>query len=343
MKKQMKKMIASIVLVILITTITGCSGKVDPAEYLSDPVFSGCNGYGNASVAFDEEALIFEIIGEEPAPFMDAFWEWAAMYDEYRSNISCEYDREGLSNGDTLVVKIAVSGSAADKIKKVEMKYTVEGLPDVEYMDIFKDVNIQFSGISGNAFPTLSISGSGEVVNFCKFDIEPSYGLKNGDVVTVTIANTDSILNKFYTLPKTESMEYTVTGLEYYASAEDLPMDVVRQIGAQLVAEQTKENENNTIFTYSDVELYGIFFLTCKEGAWAEVNQLHFVIHYNMLDDNGDVRNSYYIPYYIENILVDTEGNISIQREDCLAPFFYDTAESYIGRFEDAYDITQIG
>ena len=345
MSKQIKNIIAvSVMLALLAACFTGCSGgKIDPAEYLSKPEFSGCNGYGKAYVAFDEEGLITKLIGEEPASMSDTSIEWLMLYEKYSENITCEYTRESLSNGDTLVVTITATGDAAEKVKNAEVKFTVEGLPEVEYVDIFKDVEIQFSGISGEAMAKLTLTGSGDVFNACKFNIDPNYGLKNGDTVTVTIANTDSILDKFYALPKEESKTFTVSGLEYYATAEDLPMDVVKQIGAQLVSERQKKNDEDPNFNYSDVEMYGIFFLEGKEDAWADENQLHFVIHYNMLKDNGEVKYSYYTPLYIKDILVKADGSISLQCDDCVSLFFYDTAEDYTEKYEDDYDITKIG
>ena len=161
-------------------------------------------------------------------------------------------------------------------------------------------------------------------------------------MVTVTITNTDSILNKFYALPETESKTFTVSGLEYYATAEDLPMDTVKEIAAQIVAEEQAENDSDTVFTYTDVELYGLFFMTGKDGAWADENQLHFVIHYNMLESDGSVRFSYYIPLYIKDIIAEADGTVTISREDCVSLFFYNTAEEYFNYYEGDYDISKI-
>ena len=135
----------------------------------------------------------------------------------------------------------------------------------------------------------------------------------------------------------------TSSAVQHYATAEELPMDIVKQIGAQLVSEQQKKNDEDPNFTYTDVELYGIFFLEGKEDAWADENQLHFVIHYNMLDDNGEVQNVYYIPMYIKDILVQADGSISLQRDDCVSLFFYDSPEAYTEKYADDYDITEIG
>ena len=132
---------------------------------------------------------------------------------------------------------------------------TVEELSEVEYVDIFKDVDLQFSGISGKATAELSLTGSGDILNACKFTIEPNNGLQNGDTVTVTIENTDSLLDEFHTLPEAESKTFTVSGLEYYATAEDIPMDVVQEIASQLIEEKQQENDSDSLFTYTDVEL----------------------------------------------------------------------------------------
>ena len=134
-----------------------------------------------------------------------------------------------------------------------------------------------------------------------------------------------------------------MSGLEYYATAEDIPVDVVKQIAVQFVSEQQKENDDDPNFTYSDVELYGIFFLEGKEDAWADENQLHIVTHYNMLENNGEVKFSYYTPLYIKDILVSSDGSISLQRDDCVSSFFFDSAEAYTEKYEDNYDITKIG
>ena len=144
MKKNFKSVIAMVIMVSLLMALTGCSGgKIDPAEYLSEPEFSGCDGYGKAYVAFDEEALITELIGEEPASMSDTFIEWMMLYEKYSDNITCEYTRESLSNGDTLVVKITATGDAAEKVKNAEVKYTVKDLPEVERVEIFKNVDVQ--------------------------------------------------------------------------------------------------------------------------------------------------------------------------------------------------------
>lgn len=135
----------------------------------------------------------------------------------------------------------------------------------------------------------------------------------------------------------------TASAVEHYAAVDELPMDVVQQIATQLVSEQQKENDEDPNFTYTDVELYGIFFLERKEDTWADENQLHFVIHYNMLGDNGEVKNVYYTPMYIKDILVQADGSISLHRDDCVAPFFYDSAEDYTEKYEADYDITKIG
>lgn len=145
------------------------------------------------------------------------------------------------------------------------------------------------------------------------------------------------------TIGGNEIADTATSAVKHYAAVDELPMDIVQEIANQLVLEQQKENDEDPNFTYTAVELYGIFFLERKEDAWADENQLHFVIHYNMLDDNGEVMNVYYTPMYIKNIQVQADGRVSLQRDDCAALFFYDSAENYIEEYESNYAIRQIG
>ena len=154
-------------------------------------------------------------------------------------------------------------------------------------------------------------------------------------ICAIITASTDSGSNN------TDST--TVPAVQHYATAEDIPMDVVQEVASQLVAEKQSENDSDPNFTYTDVELYGIFFMTGKKDAWADENQHHFVIHYDMLEDDGSIRFSYYIPFYIKDIIADADGTVTINREDCASPIFYDTAEDYLENYEDKYDITKIG
>lgn len=154
-------------------------------------------------------------------------------------------------------------------------------------------------------------------------------------ICAIITASTDSVSNNIDST--------TVPAVQHYATAEDIPMDVAKEIASQLVAEKQTENDSDPNFTYTDVELYGIFFMTGKEDTWADENQLHFVIHYDMLEDDGSIRFSYYIPFYIKDIIAAADGTVTISREDCASPLFYDAAEDYINKFEEDFDISQIG
>ena len=144
--------------------------------------------------------------------------------------------------------------------------------------------------------------------------------------------------------PREDNLDSTTSSsVKHYATADEIPMDIAKQIADQLVSEKQNENDSDPNFNYTDVELYGIFFLEGKEDAWGDENQLHFVIHYNMLNNNGEVQNACYTPMYIKDILVQADGSISLQRDDCVSLFFYDSAEAYTDKYEGDYNITKIG
>lgn len=307
-----------ILLIGLVVAIIIGTAKVNPSAYLSEPVFSGNNTMGYASVSFDEKGLIESIIGEEPiGVFTEEAWEWAELYEDYSKNIVCEYPTSNLSNGDTFTVKIITTGIAADQIKSIEKKYTVEGLTEVETIDVFSAINISFSGVSGSGSATLIRNTEDEMINACKFKIEPQYEIANGDIVTVTITNHTSICDEFSVIPLELSKEYTVSGLREYVTVDTLPMDIVNELTNRYISEKRQEieEENTDFISHSEPKLYGCYLMEKKADAF----------------------------FCDENLILNSNGSIDIDYEDGRGTgFFYTEFESYINKFDDDYNITQI-
>lgn len=329
----------------LIVAIIIGTAKINPSAYLEEPVFSGNDTMGYASVNFDEKGLIESIIGEEPIEiFSEDAWEWAELYEDYSKNIVCEYPTSNLSNGDTFTVKIITTGVAAEKIKSIEKTYTVEGLAEIETIDVFEHVTVTFSGVSGFASATLTVNTDDEIINACRFKIEPQYNLKNGDIVTVTITNRESVCDKYSVVPRELVKEYTVSELREYATTDTLPMDIVDELTNLYIAEKSKEiEEENSWIWCEEPKLYGCYFMEKKDGAFfCEENELHILVYYNQYVYE-EYHSTIYLPLTFENIMVNTDGSVDIDYEDGHGTgFFYTSFEDYISDFEDDYDITKI-
>lgn len=334
-----------ILLIGLVIAIIIGTAKINPSTYLSEPVFSGNNTMGYASVSFDKKGLIESIIGEEPiGVFTEEAWEWAELYEDYSKNIVCEYPTSNLSNGDTFNVKIITTGIAAEKIKSIEKTYTVKGLSEIETIDVFEHVTVTFSGVSGFASATLTVNTDDEIINACRFKIEPQYNLENGDIVTVTITNRESVCDKYSIVPRELIKEYTVLELREYATADTLPMDIVDELASRYITEKSEEiEEENSWIWYDEPKLYGCYFMEKKDGAFfCKENELHILVYYNKYVYE-DYHSTIYLPLIFENITVNTDGSVNIDYEDGHGTgFFYTSYENYINKFDDDYDITKI-
>lgn len=335
-----------LILVIIIACIVGAV-KTDPSSYLSEPVFSGFDTMGTATVTFDEKALIESIIGEEPQEsfLSEEYNEWYQKYEAYSAGIQCEYPKEGLSNGDTFVIKILVSGEAADDIKSIEKAYTVNGLTETETVDIMQYIELEFSGISGEADAKVVKTSEDEIVQACQIQIDGAYDRKNGEEITVYIANAEALLEQFNVIPKETEKTFTVSGLGTYATAEDLPMDEIQKLVAQYVAKEQAENDAEGVasFSYSEVKLYGIYFMEEKEDAFmANHNELHILIYYDYYI-GGTYDRTNYIPLVFEDIVADTNGKVVLAYEDGKTAYFYTDIDKYMSKHEEKYTIKKIG
>lgn len=331
------------------TTPSGNSQKIDPFEFLGEPVFSGLDGYGKASIYFDKDALIESIIGEEPDNFFGSeYKQWLALYEEYAENIVCEYPTGNLSNYDVYEVQIHVSGIASEKITGGGRSFIVEGLTEVQQIDFLQYVVLNVQGVSGDASASVILDSGLPLINYCRFTVYPRSGLKNGDVVTVTINNANWLLQQYAVAPTELSKQFVVSGLDTYATAEDLPMDVVWSIAKQFAAEKQAEignDDGESMWVSTDVIVAGIYFAEYGEPETSGYSSvLHILISYDEYYRNGEFFGTYCHPLTFRNITMDVDGNINISYEDGSGSFFfYDSVEEYLEGIDGDYTVTKVG
>ena len=125
--KNKKVILAAIIAIpiVIIALICIFNVKTDPFNY-TELTFSGLNGQGKASVVFDKDSMIEELIGEKPEYdiFSDEketakYKKWDKYYEGYSRYIDYSIDKySGLSNGDTVKVTFEItSKKAKEKIK----------------------------------------------------------------------------------------------------------------------------------------------------------------------------------------------------------------------------------
>ncbi len=338
----MKKIcLVTLTLIALVFILVGCSQKVEPFDFVKVE-FTGFSTCGKTEVAFTKDALIKSIIGEEPG-LSKEYFEWFESYETYWNEIELTCSKEdGLSNGDAVTVTISVKGDAARKIKSDARTYTVQGLQEIQTIDVFQDVEVKFNGISGDGELEFNLLSDNEVLKACDFSFSQEVFLSSGDVVTVSIDNEEEITQEYgYILAET-TKDYTVAGLrEYLTDPTVLSKEELRSFVQQFLVEQSNQEEDWGI-TYSDPIYYNAYFCTAKhEGFLIKENVLKLVITYNQYL-NGELREVRYTWLDFEDIIVEPDGTIDLAYDMGECFYFTTDIEEYLTELQEDYNVVEL-
>ncbi len=248
----MNKMIKPVTIALMcgIVFSAGC-GKtnIDLNKYVTVEV-SGYDGYGEADVDFDLDALRADyddklkykgddeltaaIFEEDPA---------GALYDDCISrNV---VNKSELSNGDTVKVEWKCKDERAlekynVKLSYSDIEYEVEGLEVIPTFDPFEDISVSFSGISGEGRIDINSDSS----NGIRYSADKSFNLSEGDKITITadVGNAKSYAEKYGRMPSVTTKEYTAEGFDtYFISVEAVNKDDVRSVISSIVNKSLNE------------------------------------------------------------------------------------------------------
>lgn len=321
------KKIVTVTLVMLIALLTACGKKkIDVTENLQIS-FEGYNGYGRAELqnvyAWESEAL--EAAGIENIDGFDDFGN--ALNIEMAVSYEVEPDTN-LSNGDTVTVKAVIDEAALENYDfeltaGTEKTFTVENLPELQDVDPFENVEILYEGVSPNGKATVIQDGVIEYPMDFYYKADPNSELKNGDVITVTISDSDpegEAIEEGYRLTSLEK-EFTVSGLPYYAEKlSEIPDDAISQMKRHtedmIEAERAEDNawfrqygSQNSIYNIRNKDFLGNYFLCAKSGdQLLDKNYCYFVYK---IDITGREDFSYYYAVGYYGILIDEDGTCS--------------------------------
>lgn len=331
--KIIRLMALSAGLVSCAVAFSGCGTKqINLNDYL-EVNYEGYDTIGVASSHFDFEKMIKdnpEAFGIEATPTDKKIMK---IQNEFEGVIdgSLSKDTE-LSNGDSISYKWEVS--MTDKLSekyKVEFVYEdtdfkVESLDEAETFDPFENLDITFSGISPNG--SASLKGSIDAVPSLYFEADKTSGLKNGDIVKVTLDcygdDIESYCIQYGKIPTVLEKEFTVEGLSAYVSAiDEIPEDMQEKMKNQAMdsftAESAKWAEGNTL---ESAEFIGYYFLTPKEGFSSYTNNELYCVYKmtanvtGITEDNMEEEQTgqevYYTYYRYSDIMLLEDGTCSV-------------------------------
>ena len=215
----MKKRFYLFLVVCMAVLFAGCAEEIDLNEYV-DVKYEGISGYGTASYEIDYVDLISdhdEIFGFDDDDLEDGDGEdfLEDMEDAIEGDLSEDKD---LTNGDEITFEWDLSAKKIEDKYKVKFVYsditeTVKGLQELEVVDAFEGIEVTFDGPSGYATAKFDLNNR----KYDKFAYVFSEGtnLKNGDVVTITVAEGYmSYCMEAGIMPKELTKTYTVEGLQ---------------------------------------------------------------------------------------------------------------------------------
>lgn len=168
----------------------------DLQDYL-EVTTTGYNKVGTVKAYVDDEKLFDDIYRVAAKKSNMSFYGEAQLYE--LADVDVELSKsENLSNGDEVTISFANINEKALKDYKIKYKTTpkkvkVEGLEDIDMVDVFKDLEIPFEG----AAPELSVTPGGFTRTIdgreYSFSVDPSQNLSVGDEITVTCRNTTPV------------------------------------------------------------------------------------------------------------------------------------------------------
>lgn len=346
-----------VILIFLMIVLFGRGNTINLNDYVVIET-NGYNGYGTARIYVDWNS-IKEKYGEKIEFTSSAKQEYGGFLTYGNAVEEMEYfidvtmdKRENLSNGDELTYVWEINDEIYKmidcKLKFKDGTYKVSDLEEVAQFDAFENLTVEFDGVGPAGY--VSMNYEGEELSTNAFSCEPSSGLNNGDVVTVSIS-TEYILEcveNYGVIPKAQAQEYTVAGLEKYVSSideiSDESMEMLKKQAEDVYTAKiigtSGDGEEFSNFTY-----VGNYVLTNKaeESYWSSNNQVCFVykfdVHntYTSGDESFDETNTLYWYVNFKDVTVDDEGYVDVDITNYATPSNRVEVDSGLGWFHSWY------
>ena len=287
-------------------------------EELVEVSFSGFDTVGSAYAKLDQErfgAALAKAMGKKNVEALEQ-----GMFIACAKAVSLGLDRsEGLSNGDRVIVEISYDNDALDDYKiqysGTSVSASAQGLTPLTEIDPFVGLEMQYSGISPNGQAELQHTGNTSFFNTQDFCLDRSTGLKNGDVITVTVPEDYDPYNvalSGYLLTQTEKT-FTVEGLpEYLDTFSAIPantLDYLQQETQDLILASAARDYGDD-YDLGEISYAGYVLQVEKHGSDSQQHNRLYLVYRGVL---SHIRNAFpdtmvYFPVCYSNLMMSSEG-----------------------------------
>ena len=297
--------------------------------------YSGIDGKGTAYVSVDYESMASASLSSKEKSQIEngditsvSTWQtaaagWGALYTKQSvlsSAITCtlEDQPDGLSNGDTVTVQVDIDKDALKavgiKVKGKNFTDTVSGLIEVQNIDAFADISVQFSGIAPNGEAQVINNSRDAACMQYEYDLDKSEGLSNDDTAEQTGE-----------APAEMQKTFTVSGLSAYVTK-------LEQVDSTILASMQKEAEDfiraeaaryfSTECSLTGLQYVGSYLRVAKPGqSTSDVNKFTVVYQVSCsVNRDGVVNHNYYYFVTFANLVMNGDNSISVDLTDMRTP-----------------------
>ncbi len=220
--------IIAIIAVIVILVVVNRKPIINLNKY-TDVSYSGYDGYGEAIVTIRYDDIDADYANKVKVTEDETTQLWFGDMSvgtalSYLASATVDID-SGLSNGDVVTVSY---DTYEDDIRNmldctIEYEtgtYTVEGLEEIQTINVFEGMDIDFTGTAPYVKAKIKAAGqfNDSYNSIYSWTVEPDSNLDNGDTVTLSldIKDEEAFAQKFHGMPEEMSKTYTVAGMDSY-------------------------------------------------------------------------------------------------------------------------------
>lgn len=265
---------------------------IDLDQYLTIRT-SGYDGYGTAEASIDWAALqkkyrkrlsFTDEAKEEGGLLIAGMSPVEAMKLEVGVKLS---PADHLSNGDRVSYRWTVpeylSGVLRGKLVCSDRTQKVKGLKRAGSFDAFAGVKVRFSGTAPDGEARVKVKGGR--LSESDFTCSKEYGLSNGDVITLSLRDTDrgQYIEQFGKVPEKTKMKVTVSGLDEwvqkYTDLSQTFLDRLHREAEDSIASATADDEDDVGAVVKDVAYAGYILEAAKDPGeiFGASNRLYLI------------------------------------------------------------------
>lgn len=326
MSNKKKRVVLMCLMAVMAVLLTGCGKKkIDIMEGLTVS-FDGYDGYATAKLEneYSWEAEAFEAAGIKSIDGFDTFAHAVII----EGSVSYEVTpKENLSNGDEVTVKAKINQEALEEydfelIAEKEKTFTVTGLKEIKEVDLFENIEVEFSGIAPYASAQIINPNTDYYPGVKRYLLDKEANLNVEETVILSVEYDEEKLHMAGYTAAEDKKEFVVPKLDSYVMniseiSQDMFDKMTRQLEDALHAQVARSWEEKD--SLKSIKYVGSYLLKPKENQMVYDNNILYNI-YKVNVENSEGKFEYYTYCRFKNIMVLADGTCSVDLTDYDVP-----------------------